>query len=85
MKMKYRVWRSFGPGVSDGGRFIEAISPEDAVEIWADGDDFRSAEFAIAKGDMPEVCVQLIGGGPVLHFRVRGWLIRKYSADLIQG
>lgn len=55
--MRYRVWCPDHGQYSFDGRVIEAFDAREAVEKWADADDWESSEFSIVVGQSMTVRV----------------------------
>ncbi len=80
---EYHVWLSTETE-SDCGDPIEADSPDEAAEFWAEEVD-RQAGLEIAKEkDTPKVCVNDLSTGQILQYEVIGEMLPSYSAMVIE-
>jgi hypothetical protein len=79
----YHVWPD-NQSELDCGDPIEADSPDEAAELWAEEVD-RQAGLEIAKEkDSPRVCVKDLSTGTIARYEVIGELLPSYSAMVIE-
>ena len=79
----YHVWLD-NESELDCGDPIEADSPDEAAEFWAEEVD-RQAGFEIAKErDRPKLCVKDLSTGVVSRYEVFGEMLPSYSAMFLE-
>lgn len=78
--MNYMVWCPERAQSIADAKDISAADHAHAAMLWADIEDFRSAEFLIANGDMPVLHVQQQGDPEVRKYRIRCQTTREYFA-----
>ena len=76
--MKYKVWSPDYKETESEAVEIEADSPREAAEAWAEEMDYSCSEYAIANGEDVDVCVRV--GDRVLRYHVWGETIPTYCA-----
>jgi hypothetical protein len=59
---------------------VTAANSTEAAENFAHSDDFRTNEFAIAKGGTAVVCIRLKDSSAITTFEVTGQLVPEYTA-----
>jgi len=83
---RYVVWRPDYDQTQDDGRTIDAEHPQAACEKWAEVDDWKSAEFSIARGNAAELMVCELGSSlPPFRYSVVGEAVPSYRASMLHG
>jgi len=82
----YVVWCPGRDQTQRDGRTIDAEHPQAACEKWAEVDDWRSAEFSIARGNAVEVMVRELGSSLApFRYSVVGESVPSYRASMLHG
>lgn len=77
---RYIVWQPGAGQTEDDGMRVTARDAKQAVEEWADADDYRSNEFHIVGGQPASVIVHDLDSGTRGTWTVSGESRRVYTA-----
>jgi hypothetical protein len=79
---QYKVWSDTYNQREEDGREVEADTPQQAAEIWAQMIDAEGADYLIVNGDPATVTVKAIDTGHVSVWFVHGEAVPVYTAKL---
>lgn len=82
---QYRIWSETYNQREEDGREVEADTPQQAAEIWAQMIDAEGADYLIVNGDPATATVTDIDTGHVSTWFVHGEAVPVYTAKLRVG
>lgn len=76
----YLVWQPEAGQTDTNGMRVRAHEAGAAAEMWADADDYASAEYHIVQGHPAAVMVRDVKTGETTEWVVVGESVRRYTA-----
>ena len=82
----YVVWCPDWEQTREDGRRIEAHSPSNACEQWAQREDAEGADYLIVRGESVELMVAELGSSLApFRYSVTGESVPSYRATMLHG